>query len=89
MEYQLSWLASLIVLVVALVIGSAAAILVRGNVARPLFAIVVSLVFVVAAMTAVVFGYSWMFTNMSRMGAQALALGALLTGVVYAMRAPR
>jgi hypothetical protein len=40
-------------------------------------------------MTAVIFCYSWMFTETAREQAQIVALGAALTGIVYAIRAPR
>jgi len=88
MEYLLSWTATLIVLVVALVIGIVSALVVREGTARTLWALLVALVFIGAGTTAVVLGYSWMFTDMAREQAQMVALGAALTGIIYAIRAP-
>ena len=88
MEYLLSWTATLIVFGVALIIGIASALVVREGAARTLWAVLVALVFVGAGATAVVLGYSWMFTDTAREQAQIVALGAALTGIVYAIRAP-
>jgi flagellar motor component MotA len=89
MEYLLSWSATMIVFLVALVIGIVTAFVIRDGALRALWAILVTLVFIGAAMTAVIFGYSWMFTETAREQAQIVALGAALTGIVYAIRAPR
>ena len=87
MDYRLSWLATLIVVAVAVLVGVASAVALRGPV-RNLWALLVALVFTAAACTAVVFDYSWMFGEASRELAQSVALGAGVTGIVYAMRAP-
>ncbi len=87
MDYQLSLLATLIVVVAALVIGIASSMFMLQGRRRDVWAIFVAVVFVLSAMSAVIFEYSWMFTQTDRILAQAVALGAALTGIVFAARA--
>jgi hypothetical protein len=86
MEYQLSWIATGLVVVLSLVIGIASAFVFRDGAPRALWALLVALVFVVAGCASVLFEYSWMSTANGRFIAQALAIGAMLTGLTFAMR---
>jgi hypothetical protein len=88
MMWELSWLGTLIVFGVALVLGIGSSLVFRHGPIRTIWALVVTLVFIVSGMAAVIFGYSWMFTDETRLLAQAVAVGAALTGIIYAMRAP-
>jgi hypothetical protein len=87
-DYLLSWPTTLMVLVVALVIGIGSAMVIRDGAIRNIWAALVTLVFIVSAGTAVILDLSWMFTDTAREQAQIVALGAALTGIVYSIRAP-
>ncbi len=87
MDYRLTWLATLIVVVVGVVIGAASALAVPGGPLRNVWAAIVTLVFIVSGFTAVIFDYSWMFNDAWRAAAQAVAVGAAVVGFVYAARA--
>ena len=89
MEYHLTWLATIIVLLIAIVVGAVTAMAFRNFAGRNLWALLVALVFVGAACTSVIFDYSWLYTDAERIVPEALALGALVTGLTYAARAPR
>ncbi len=88
MIYELSWLGTLIVVAVALVIGIGSALLFPDGPIRTIWALMVSLVFIVSGIASVIFGYSWMFSDDARVIAQAVAIGAALTGTFFSMRAP-
>lgn len=87
MAYELSWLATLIVVIVSVVLGSAAALALPRGPLRFVWALLVALVFIVAGSAAIILGYSWMFADRSREIAQIVAIGAGLTGLVYTARA--
>lgn len=89
MVYELSWLTTLIVFVIALAIGIISAIVIRDGVVRTLWALLVALVFIFAGVASVISGYSWMYSQATQMMVQAIAVGAALTGIIYTMRAPR
>jgi uncharacterized membrane protein YjjP (DUF1212 family) len=86
MVYHLTWLMTLIVCVVALIIGIVSSFLFRHGAIRTIWAVLVSLIFVVAACASVVLDYSWMATGDQRLIAQAVALCVGLSGLVYAVR---
>jgi uncharacterized membrane protein len=87
MDYRLSYLSTLIVVVLAVAIGVVSSLIVRDGIIRYLWAALVAVVFVAAGCCAVIFEYSWMFTNATRAMAQAVTIGAALTGIIYATRA--
>jgi uncharacterized membrane protein len=89
MDYRLSWLSTLIVVAIALVIGVLSALVIRDGILRNLWAVIMSLAFTAAAIAAVFFEYSWAFTDAARLLAQEIAVGTALTGIVYSLRAPR
>jgi hypothetical protein len=89
MDYRLSWLSTLIVFAIALLIGVLSALVIREGFLRNLWAAIVALAFTAAAIAAVFFEYSWAFTEAARQLAQGIAVCAALTGIVYSLRAPR
>ena len=89
MDYRLSWLSTLIVFAIALLIGALSALVIRDGTLRTFWAVIVSLIFTVAAIAAVFFEYSWAFTDATRQLAQGIAVCAALAGIVYSIRAPR
>ncbi len=88
MDYQLTWLATGIVVLAAIILGSLAALVFRSGPIRTVWAILVALLFVAAGCCAIIFGYSWMFSSTWKMAAQAATILIGMTGVIYAFRAP-
>jgi hypothetical protein len=86
MIYHLSWLMTGAVAAAALVIGIFSAVLLSG-VARTLWAVVISLGFVVVGSASVLLDASWMASEPQRLAAQTAALFLLLTGVIFTLRA--
>lgn len=86
MEYRLTWLATGIVLLVSLLIGIGSSLVFRAAIPRTIWAIVISLLFMGAGIAAVLLEYSWKGTAQGRFLAQLLAIGAMLTGITYAVR---
>jgi ABC-type sugar transport system permease subunit len=86
MDFRLTALATVIVMAVAIVIGVVSAMLLRDGLRRTIWAWTVTIVFVVAACSAVIFEFSWMFSQPDRMVAQALALGAAMVAITYSIR---
>lgn len=88
MQYELSWRVTFVVFVVAIALGIGSSALIRDGAVRTIWATIISVIFIASAGASVLFSYSWVFTETSRMVAQSLALGSLLTGITYTMRAP-
>jgi len=86
MTYHLSWLATGIVVVVSIGLGVVTSLVFTKDVPRVIWALLVALVFIGAGIASILFDYSWMASSMQRLVAQALAIGAFLTGITYAMR---
>ncbi len=86
MNYHLSWLMTGAVAAAAIVLGVVSAFLIRG-VARTLWAVLISLGFVVVGITSVLFDASWMASDLQRLVVQAVAVFLLLTGITFALRA--
>ncbi len=87
MDYRLTTLATVIVFAIALVIGVVSAMLFRDGVRRTVWACVVTGVFVIAGCAAVLFEFSWMFSQPDRVIAQAVAVGAAMVAVTFTIRA--
>lgn len=87
MDFRLTTLATVIVLVVAIIIGIVSAMFLRDGVRRTVWAWTVTIVFVLSACAAVIFEFSWMFSQPDRVAAQALALGAAMVAITFTIRA--
>lgn len=87
MDFRLTTLATVIVLIVAIVIGVISAMLLRDGLRRTIWAWTVTIVFVLSACAAVIFEFSWMFSRPDRVVAQALALGAAMVAITFTIRA--
>jgi hypothetical protein len=87
MDYRLTTLATVIVFAVAIVIGVVSAMLFKDGVRRTVWACFVTAVFVIAGFAAVLFEFSWMFSQPDRVIAQAVAVGAALVAVTFTIRA--
>lgn len=86
MDFRLTTLNTLIVLIVGLVIGVVSAWRLSSGTGRIVWSFVVSATFMIAGCAAVIFEFSWMFTDPQRFYAQCLAVGAVMTAIVFAVR---
>ncbi len=86
MEYHLTWIMTLIVFAAALLIGIVSSLIFRQGPIRTIWAVLVSLIFVVTGCASVVLEYSWMATSNQRLVAQAAAIFIGLSGLIYAVR---
>lgn len=87
MDYRLTTLATVIVFAIAVVIGVISAMLFRDGVRRTAWAWFVTVVFVIAGLAAVLFEFSWMFSQPDRVMAQAVAVGAAMVAITFSIRA--
>lgn len=87
MDYRLSTLATVIVSAIAIAIGVISAMLFRDGLRRTVWAWFVTVVFVIAGCAAVLFEFSWMFSQPDRVIAQATAIGAAMVAVTFFIRA--
>lgn len=87
MDYRLTTLETVIVLAIAVVIGAISAMIFRDGTRRTVWAWFVTAVFVIAGFAAVLFEFSWMFTQPDRLVAQAVALGAAMVAITFTTRA--
>jgi hypothetical protein len=86
MDYHLSSLGTLLVFIIAMAIGIVSAMLLKDGRKRFIWSVFVAVIFTLAALSAVIFEFSWMFSEPERLAAQAVALCAAMTGLIYAVR---
>jgi hypothetical protein len=86
MEYSVSWLGTLAVMVIGIVLGVVSSLFIQARRPVLVWSFTVAGIFAVAAMISVVVGYSWMFTNETRALFQEIAIAAAVTGLTFASR---
>ncbi len=86
MQFELNAINTMIVAGIGVVLGVVSSFAIHGRVPTLLWAGLVSLIFVAAAMGAVFTSYSWMFNDQARILTQEIAVVAALTGIVFSMR---
>ncbi len=87
MDYRLTTLATVIVFAIAIVIGVVSAMVFREGMRRTVWAWFVTGVFLVAGFCAVLFEFSWMFSQPERVIAQAVAIGTAMVAITFSIRA--
>ncbi len=86
MIYNVSWLGTILMVAVGLVLGAVSALFVSGRLPVTIWAGLIGGVFTFAAIASVVTGFSWMFSDDVRGLWQEITIAALVTGVTYSIR---
>ncbi len=86
MTYEMSWLVTLAMVAVGITLGVVSSLFIQTKVPVLVWSVLVSGVFIIAAMAAVIAGYSWMFNDETRALVQEIALAAGITGVTFGSR---
>ncbi len=82
----MSWLVAVAMVGLGVLLGIISGIFIQGPRPVKIWALVVSVVFFVAAVTSVVTHYSWMFSSDVRHLADSITLASGITGLVFSMR---
>jgi len=86
MEYDMSWLGTFAAIAFGITLGWLSALFVRAPRLVLVWSIVVTGIFIIAAMLAVIACYSWMFNVEARGALEQVALAAAITGLTFAIR---
>jgi hypothetical protein len=86
MTYHVSWLGTVLMVVLGIVLGNVSGLFISGRWPVTIWAGLVGAVFAVAAAASVVTGYSWMFNDAIRGLWQQITIAALITGLTFSPR---
>ena len=86
MVYNVSWLGTVIMIAVGILLGVVSSLFVSGRQPVTIWAGLICGVFTVGAVASIITGFSWMFNDAVRGMWQEITIAALFTGITFASR---
>jgi hypothetical protein len=86
MAYDMSWLGTLAAVTVGILLGVISRLFIFSRRPVLIWSALVSIVFVISAMAAVVADNSWLFSQAERAALQEFALAAAIAGLTFSTR---